>query len=379
MKSLPPKFSRRSMTKFAMSAGMVTVLTSLEARATRKQARPIVIGHRGASADRPEHTLASYREAIAQGADYIEPDLVMTKDSVLVARHENDITGTTNVANHPEFAARKTVKTIDGQKYEGWFVEDFTLAELKKIHARERLPKIRPANLRFSVEHDIPTFDEIIALATSESTRLGRRIGIYPETKHPGYHASLGFKMEEALLAQLVRGGYGTRRDPVFIQSFEVGNLVRLRKMTTIRLIQLMDAEGGPADHQNYYADMLTPAGLRGVATYADGIGVAKSLVIPLDAGKHLTKPTSLVKDAHLAGLLVHAWTFRPENYFLPTEFANTSGATPPVQAFAETPDAWRGNGAGEIAAFLAAGLDGVFADHPADAVAALAKLKRPG
>jgi glycerophosphoryl diester phosphodiesterase len=358
---------------------MVTVLSSLEARATRKRAAPIVIGHRGASADRPEHTLASYREAIAQGADYIEPDLVMTKDGVLVARHENDITGTTDVADHPAFAARKTSKTIDGQKYDGWFVEDFTLAELKTIHARERLPKLRPANLRFSVEHFIPTLDEIIALAKSESTRLGRRIGIYPETKHPTHHALLGFKMEEALLDQLVRGGYGTRRDPVFIQSFEVGNLVRLRKVTTIRLIQLMDAEGGPADQQNYYADMLTPAGLRGIASYADGIGVAKSLIIPLDAAKRLTTPTSLVKDAHMAGLLVHGWTFRPENYFLPAEFANTTGATPPVLAYAGTADAWRGNGAGEIAIFLAAGLDGVFADHPADAVAALAKTRRPG
>jgi glycerophosphoryl diester phosphodiesterase len=345
---------------------MVTVLPSLEARSTRKRVTPIIIGHRGASADRPEHTLESYREAIAQGADYIEPDLVMTKDAVLVARHENDITGTTDVSARAQFADRKTVKVIDGIKYDGWFVEDFTLAELKTLFVRERLPDLRPQNIKYDGRLAIPTLDEIIDLANSESLRLGRRIGLYPETKHPTYHASLGCKMEETLLDHLKSGGYGSRRDPVFIQSFEVGNLVRLRQLTTIRLIQLMDADGGPADRQNYYADMLTPSGLRGIASYADGIGVAKQTLVNLvgDVPEHLAW-TPVLKEAHANGLLVHVWTFRPESAFLLRPFAGVRASE------------W-GDGVGEVSAFLTAGVDGVFCDHPADGVTALAKFKRP-
>ncbi len=379
---LNPFYSRRHFGKtaagFGAAIGMVTILKSLEARAMRRRPEPIVIGHRGASADRPEHTRLSYFEAIAQGADYIEPDLVMTKDGVLVARHENEISGTTDVASRPEFALRRTSKIIDRVQYDGWFTEDFTLAELKTLSARERLPELRPGNqyLHLTERLSILTLDEIIALATSESKRLGRRIGLYPETKHPSYHASLGFRMEDMLLDQLTRGGYGSRRDPVFIQSFEVGNLQQLRKRTTIRLIQLMDAEGGPADRQTKYADMLTPAGLRQIASYADGIGVAKGLVIPRDAADQLAQPTALIKEAHQAGLQVHAWTFRPENHFLPANFRNETHPAP--AGFQLPPDAWRGDGVGEVAAFLAAGLDGVFADHPADAVAALAKQKQP-
>jgi glycerophosphoryl diester phosphodiesterase len=356
---------------------MVLILPSQEARATRRpRAAPIVIAHRGASADRPEHTLHAYREGIAQGADYIEPDLVMTKDGVLVARHENDITGTTDVAQRAEFASRRKTKIIDDEKFDGWFTEDFTLAELKTLDARERLPHLRPHNMRFSVRMEIPTLDEIIDLANTESVRLGRRIGLYPETKHPSYHHSIGLPQEERLLTQLKAGGFSTKADPVFIQSFEVGNLKSLRQRTSIRLIQLINSEGGPADQQRTpdmpasYAEMIAPTGLKQVATYADGIGVAKGLIIPASPpDKTLGVPTSLVAAAHQAGLLVHAWTFRPERYFLPAQHAAPLQEKQPWLEL--DPQARRADGAGEVMTFLKAGVDGVFADHPADAVAA--------
>jgi glycerophosphoryl diester phosphodiesterase len=362
---------------------MVLILPSQEARATRRpRAAPIVIAHRGASADRPEHTLHAYREGIAQGADYIEPDLVMTKDGVLVARHENDITGTTDVADRPEFASRRQTKIIDGEKFDGWFTEDFTLAELKTLRAQERLPQLRPHNMRFSVIMEIPTLDEIIALAKTESVRLGRRIGLYPETKHPTYHHSIGLPQEEKLVAQLTAGGYGTASDPVFIQSFEVGNLKFLRQRTRIRLIQLINSDGGPADRQRApdvpasYAEMISPTGLKQVATYADGIGVAKSLVMPVSPqDRMLGQPTALVRDAHAAGLLVHAWTFRPETYFLPAQHASPVQEKQPWLDL--EPQARRADGAGEVMVFLQAGVDGIFADHPADAVTARQRFLR--
>jgi glycerophosphoryl diester phosphodiesterase len=193
---------------------------------------PIIIAHRGASAERPEHTLAAYARAIEQGADFIEPDLVPTKDHQLVARHENEISGTTDVASRPEFAARKTTKTIDGETITGWFTEDFTLAELKTLRARERLPELRPGNTAFDGQQEIPTLAEIIALAKAESARTGRTIGIYPETKHPSYFRSLGLALEPVLLAELTRAGWTTREAPVFIQSFEVDNLKALKALT---------------------------------------------------------------------------------------------------------------------------------------------------
>lgn len=321
-------------------------------------APPIVIAHRGASADRPEHTLASYALAIEQGADFIEPDLVSTRDHQLVARHENEISGTTDVADRPEFARRRTTKTIDGQSVTGWFTEDFTLAELRTLHARERLPQLRPAN-RAHAQERIPTLAEIIALARAASQRTGRTIGIYPETKHPSYFRGLGLPLEPVLLAELKKVGWTKADSPVFIQSFEVGNLQALHGQTRVRLIQLIDS-GTSADGQSYDA-MVTAAGLKAVAAYAFGIGPNRDRVIPRDAAGQLGAPTSLVADAHAAGLQVHPWTFRPENYFLAAPYRKGDD---PVA---------RGDAAGEIRRYLETGIDGVFSDSPAAVVAALA------
>lgn len=321
---------------------------------------PIIIAHRGASGERPEHTLGSYQLAIDQGADFIEPDLVSTKDGVLVARHENEISETTDVAAHPEFADRKTTKTIDGQSLTGWFTEDFTLAELKTLRAKERLPQLRPANTAFDSRWDVPTLDEIIALVKRREQETGRRIGLYPETKHPSHFRGLGLPLEERLVATLARAGYDGADDPVFIQSFEVDNLKRLNAVTELPLIQLMASVAGPPDRPNTtYAEMSTPEGLAEIARYADGVGLEKAMVIPRSADGKLAAPSSIVKDAHAAGLKVHVWTFRRENYFLPAEFK--AGGSPVAT----------GNVGAEIKAFVATGIDGLFSDNVAEAVAA--------
>lgn len=321
---------------------------------------PIVIAHRGASGERPEHTLGSYELAIDHGADYIEPDLVSTKDGVLVARHENEISETTDVAAHPEFAERKTTKTIDGQRLTGWFTEDFTLAELKTLRAKERLPQLRPANTAYDGQWDVPTLDEIIALVKRREQGTGRRIGLYPETKHPSHFRALGLPLEERLVATLAKAGYDGADDPVFIQSFEVDNLKRLNAMTELPLIQLMASVAGPPDHPyTTYAAMSTPEGLAKIARYADGVGLEKAMVIPRTADGKLGAPSRIVKDAHAAGLKVHVWTFRRENYFLPGEFK--AGESPVAV----------GNVGAEIKAFLATGIDGLFSDNVAEAVAA--------
>jgi len=321
---------------------------------------PIIIAHRGASGERPEHTLAAYRLAIEQGADFIEPDLVLTRDGVLVARHENEISETTDVADRPQFANRKTIKTIDGQRHEGWFTEDFTLAELKTLRAKERLPELRAANTGYDGQYQVPTFEEILQLLKGQKEKSGRRVGVYPETKHPGYFKALGLDHDEELLRLLEEYGYGGAADPVFIQSFEVGNLKILATKTDIRLVQLVAGEGGPPDDPGRtYASMLTAKGLAEIATYAGGIGPSKDLVIGRNAIGQLGEPTGLVKAAHNAGLLVHPWTFRRENYFLPTDFK--SGIDPRVA----------GDLAGEVRAFVAAGVDGLFSDNPGLAVAA--------
>jgi glycerophosphoryl diester phosphodiesterase len=341
------------------------LLGASTAMASPEPSAPLIIAHRGASADRPEHTLMAYKLAIEQGADFIEPDLVATKDGQLVARHENEISGTTDVSEKPEFAARRTKKTIDGATVEGWFTEDFTLAELKTLRARERLPQLRDRNTAYDGRETIPTFEEILALVKAEEARTGRRIGLYPETKHPTHFRELGLPLEEPLLAALSRAGYTRRSDPVFIQSFEAGNLEALRPRTDLGLIQLMAAEGGPADRTGTsYRKMLAPAGLKALARHVDGIGVEKALVIPRDGDGRLAAPTSLVADAHAAGLKVHVWTFRPENHFLPAEFRSSED---PVQ---------RGKAPEEIRAFLAAGIDGLFSDSVPDAVAARASRK---
>ena len=303
---------------------------------------PLVIAHRGASGNRPEHTLAAYTLAIEQGADVIEPDLVPTADGHLVARHENEISETTNVADHPEFAARRTTKTIDGRSLTGWFTEDFTLAELKTLRAKERLPLLRPGNTAYDGQETIPTLEEVIALAKRHQA------AIYPETKHPTYFASIGKGTDAPLLAALRAAGWDSAEAPVFIQSFEVKNLQRLHAQTKVRLIQLLDGEGAPADGAvPSYAAMTTPDGLRAIAGYAWGIGPNKAQLWQGEA------PTTLVQDAHAAGLRVHPWTYRAENYFLPSRFRE--GINP------------RGHGdlAGEITSALRLGIDGFFTDYP--------------
>ena len=294
----------------------------------------IVIAHRGASGERPEHTLESYRLAIEQGADYIEPDLVMTRDGVLVARHEPEIGGTTDVAAHPQFAARRRTQVIDGETMDGWFTEDFTLAELKTLRARERLPLIRPANTQFDGRFEVPTFDEILQLVTATNRqRPGRTgLGVYPETKHPEHFRRLGLAQEQAVLDALARHDYADSGAPVFIQSFDHRNLRMLRGMTRLPLVQLLEHELGD---------------LKDVAGYADAIGIYKPLAT-----------AEGVRAAHAAGLKVHVWTFRAENEFLPGELRVGNDLTA------------RGQLRQEIERYLARGIDGFFTDHPAIGVA---------
>lgn len=328
-----------------------TAAMTIPAATAKPLSPPILIAHRGASGLSPEHTIFAYRLAIEQGADFIEPDLVLTKDNVFIARHENDITGTTNVASHPEFAVRKTTKIIDGVSHTGWFAEDFTLREIKTLRAVERLPQLRPASAKYDGQFEIPTLAEIIALAKAETRTTGRAIGIYPETKHPSYFQSIGKPMEAKLVAELNAAGWDSADAPVFIQSFEVNNLKALHAITKIRLIQLMDASGGPADAgvngaATSYAAMATPAGLRAIASYAYGIGPNKNLIWDGKAA-----PTTLVADAHAVGLRLHPWTFRAENAFLPAIYRN--GTDP----------ATHGDITAEIQAYLNLGVDGFFTD----------------
>jgi glycerophosphoryl diester phosphodiesterase len=336
---------------------------------SRATGKPIVIAHRGASGYRPEHTLEAYRLAIRMGADYIEPDLVSTKDGVLVARHENEISGTTDVAAHPEFAGRKTMKTIDDVPVTGWFTEDFTLAELKTLRAKERLPQVRPTNTNFDGKFEIPTLQEVIDLARSESRRLGRTIGIYPETKHPTYFQTVGLALEEPLVRVLQQNKLTSRNDGVIIQSFETANLRKLNKLIDVKLVQLLDGSGRPYDFvvgkdSRTYADLTKPENLKWISSYADGIGTAKNLIVPRDATGKLLAPTNVIRDAHRVGLVVHAWTFRAENQFLPVDFR--IGADPNA----------RGNITAEFELFYGLGLDGVFSDQADTAVAARAGLR---
>jgi glycerophosphoryl diester phosphodiesterase len=356
------------MMKTALSFGLLALMCgALPMTVEAMDARPIaakvlVIGHRGASALRPEHTLASYAVAIRDGADFIEPDLVSTKDGVLVVRHENEIGGTTDVAAHPEFASRKTTKTVDGLQITGWFTEDFTLAELKTLRARERLADIRKANTAFDGQFTVPTFDEMIEFVAAEASARGKVLGIIPEIKHSTYFRGIGLPMEDKVLATLAAHAY-TRTAPVEIQSFEVDNLKYLRGKLgkdhpNIRLLQLMEAgDDHPADQPALtYAAMMTPAGLKAVREYADAIGPSTRSIIPLAADGKLAPVAPLVHDAHAAGLEVHPYTFRPENHFLAANFRNGAG------------DAAR-NEAGsveEIRAYIATGIDAFFTDDPA-------------
>mgnify|MGYP000405539153 FL=1 len=349
---------------------------------------PLVIGHRGASGYRPDHTLESYKLAIDMGADFIEPDLVATKDGVLVARHEPNITGTTDVATRPEFASRKTTKNVDGVNEEGWFVSDFTLAELKTLRAVQPLSD---RDQSYNGKFQIPTFEEVLDLAKAEGTKAGRTVGVYPETKHPTFHSKLGLPLEDRLLAVLAKYGYTTKASPVIVQSFEVSNLKYLRTKTQVRLVQLVDANDVNADgsmdltapydkpydfavagDSRTFASLLTPAGLKEIKTYADGIGPWKPYLIPskqVDANKDgkpddlngdgkiderdrvMMPATSVVKDAHAAGLFVHAYTFRNEAKRLASDF--------------------KGDPKAEYKLFFNLGVDGVFSDFTDTAKAA--------
>jgi glycerophosphoryl diester phosphodiesterase len=325
------------------------------------QARPIVIAHRGASGERPEHTLAAYALAIAQRADFIEPDLVMSRDGVLVCRHENEISTTTDIASHPEFASRRTTKIVDGVEVSGWWVEDFTLAELKTLRCRERLPQLRPQNAAFDGQEEIPTFAEVLALARRAN------VGVYPELKHPSYLREAGLDACAALVAAVREAGGQAAADAMFVQCFETWPLKQLAQMSSLRwrCVQLIAADGAPWDRPEFNANALTSdAGLAEIAGYARGIGVEKTLVIPRDNAGASLPASGLIARAHAAGLLVHAWTMRAENHFLPLELRRGDPAAPDYAR-------QRGDLTAELRALYAAGVDGVFSDFPGDAVAA--------
>jgi glycerophosphoryl diester phosphodiesterase len=332
----------------------------------RDEDRPLVIAHRGASGYRPEHTLAAYELGARMGADYIEPDLVITKDGVLVARHENEISQTTDVADHPEFADRRTTKTIEpGLTLTGWFTEDFTLAELKTLRAKERIPDVRQENTIYNGRYQVPTLQEVIDLARRLSRELDREIGIYPETKHPTYFQEIGLPLERPLVATLRRNGLDDRRDKVFVQSFETTNLRELDGRIDTPLVQLLDSEERrPADlaqqgDPRTYGDLATDAGLRDIAEYADGVGPWKNYIVPRDGAGASQPPTDFVRRAHRAGLIVHTWTFRNENQFLPLELRSGPDPNAYGDAFAEYEQ------------FFELGVDGVFSDNPDTAVEA--------
>jgi glycerophosphoryl diester phosphodiesterase len=364
----------RSITMFAVAtlavAGVATGATALSSAAApgsagdHRLSTPLVLGHRGAAGYRPEHTAGGYELAVAMGADYIEPDLVPTKDGVLVDRHEPEISQTTDVASHPEFADRKTTKTIDGVTMTGWFTTDFTLAELKTLHAIERLPAIRQHNTLYDGLWQVPTLQDDIDQARALSLKYHRHVNIVPEIKHSTYFRSIGLPMEQRVLDVLHRNGLDNRNSGVIIQSFEVGNLQWLHQHTAVALMQLTSATGAPADFvasgdPRTYADLVTPQGLRGVAEYATYLGPDKNQIIPRDASNHLTAPTTLVADAHRAGLLVTPYTFRNENNFLPADFQR--GTNP----------ADYGNAIAEYVLFFEVGVDGMFSDNTDTAVLA--------
>ncbi|MCU4562729.1 MULTISPECIES: glycerophosphodiester phosphodiesterase [Acinetobacter] len=329
----------------------------------------LVVGHRGASALRPEHTLASYQKAIDDGADFIEPDLVSTKDGVLVTRHENEIGGTTNVSTLSQFADRKTTKNIDGKDLTGWFTEDFTLSELQQLKARERIPEFRPANTAYNDLYPVPTLEQVIELAEANYKKTGKIIGLYIETKHPTYFKNQKLAMEDTLLKTLAKYKYTREIAPVYLQSFEVQNLKDLKRELDLhktlkhaQIIQLYDAKTSqPADfvesgETKTYADLATAEGLKDVAKYANGVGPSKGYILNFN-DKGSVQTTSFITDAHTAGLKVHPYTFRPENNYLPT----------PLKCSQDKPAERCPSGAlKEFEAYFKAGVDGVFTDDPA-------------
>lgn len=389
----------KPITIFMALSLLATIAVEASAYDTLSGNAPIVIGHRGASGYRPEHTLAAYELAIAQGANFIEPDLVMTRDGELLARHEPllarvelDVSGnilfgaerkpvlnrsdtSTNVWMLDKYAVRLTVKSVDGVKMGGWFAEDFTAAEIRAdIRAQERLRDLRLANNSHNDQYVIPTLQEVIDLAKQKSIESGRSIGIYPETKHPTYFknftdANALTRMEDKLV-QVLHANYGnSAKVPVYIQSFEVSNLQYLNTRTEIRIVQLLNGSGQPYDFTvagdtRSYADLARKDvnGLKFIDDYADGLGVNTNLMIPLVNGR-LGKPTTLVADAHGLGMEVHGWTFRAENIFLPNEF---DSSTIPAEF---------GDLKGQIVAFIRLGMDGFFTDQPDLGAAAVASI----
>jgi glycerophosphoryl diester phosphodiesterase len=331
-------------------AATTAALSALPAMAQPKP-KPIVIAHRGASGERPEHTLLAYRLAIAEGADFIEPDLVLTKDGHFVVRHENEIAGTTDVASRPEFAGRKATKLIDGQSITGWFTEDFTLAEIKTLRARERLPALRPGSAMFDGQGQIPTYKDVVDLAKAESKRLGRTIGTYPEMKHPSYFAALGMPMEQRLADALKAYGLDSKSAPVFVQCFEVAPLKTFGQLSRARRVMLVGQGEAPVD-------VKSAAGIKAIAAFAEGLGPEWPLAVPIVDGG-LGPATSLVADAHAAGLAVHPWTVRAENAFLPPKLRR--GTAPGDHGDVDA----------VYKALFAAGVDGLFSDFPGLAVKA--------
>jgi glycerophosphoryl diester phosphodiesterase len=372
---------------FAMSLAASISASAQTGAPTLSGQKPLIVAHRGASGYLPEHTLEGYKLAIEQGADFIEPDLVATKDGVLVVRHEPMLSGTTDVASRPEFASRKRVRKIDGIDTDDWFAGDFTLAEIKTLRAKQAFPDRDQSH---NGKYLIPTFQEVIDLAKAESARLGRVVGIYPETKHPLFHAATGLALEDRLLDVLKAAGWAEKTSPVIVQSFETANLKYLRTKTALRLVQLVDGDGvdkdgrvtlaAPFDRPYDFAvtgdkrtfqDLVSAEGLKEIATYADGVGPWKPYILagkqvigadgkPQDLNKDgaiderdrvLIAPTDVVKNAHAAGLFVHSWTFRSEPKRLTSDFGNEPAA--------------------EYKAFLALGIDGLFSDFPDQAVKA--------
>ena len=327
---------------------------------------PAVVAHRGASGHRPEHTLDAYRTAIRMGVDDIELDLVSTRDGVLVARHDAELSTTTDVASRADLAHLRTTHTIDGVSQRGWFAQDLTLAQLKTLAACERMPRTRPGNAGFDGAEGIPTLNEVLAMVGTESARRGRTVGVMLELKHAAHHDAIGLPLDEPLLRDLARHGLDHPWARVTLMSFETTVLRRLASRTKLPIIQLIETlSTHPADlvavgDPRSYGDLVTPAGLAWIDEYADGIGPHKSLILPRDSGDAIAEPSTLVRDAHRLWLTVHAWTVRGENRFLPSNLRHGSA-----------PDAL-GDMAAEVRALLAAGVDGVITDHPEAALSAV-------